>query len=32
MATKIICGDALESLRTLADNTVDCVVTSAPYY
>jgi DNA modification methylase len=29
---KIICGDALESLRSLPDNLVHCVVTSPPYW
>ena len=29
---KIICGDALEVLKTLPDETVDCVVTSPPYW
>ena len=25
-------GDALEVLRTLPDNTIDCVITSPPYW
>jgi len=29
---KIRCGDALEILKQLPDNTVNCVVTSPPYY
>lgn len=29
---QIICGDALEVLRTLPDASVNCVVTSPPYY
>ncbi|QBJ94496.1 site-specific DNA-methyltransferase (plasmid) [Streptomyces seoulensis] len=28
----LLLGDALETLRTLADASVDCVVTSPPYY
>jgi len=29
---KIICGDALEMLKTLPDKSVNCCVTSPPYY
>ena len=29
---RILCGDALEMLRTLPDNSVHCYVTSPPYY
>lgn len=29
---RILCGDALEMLRTLPDNSVHCCVTSPPYY
>ena len=29
---RIILGDCLESLKTLPDNSVDCCVTSPPYY
>jgi len=29
---KIICGDALEVLKTLPDESVDCVITSPPYW
>lgn len=29
---KIICGDCLEVLKTLPDQSVDCCVTSPPYY
>jgi DNA modification methylase len=29
---KIICGDALETLKTLPDESVQCVVTSPPYF
>lgn len=29
---RILCGDALEMLRTLLDNSVHCCVTSPPYY
>ena len=29
---KIICGDALETLRKFPDESVDCVVTSPPYW
>lgn len=29
---KIICGDALEMLKTFPDETVDCIVTSPPYW
>jgi len=32
MEEKILCGDCLEMLKTLPDNTVDCCVTSPPYY
>src|SRR3990167_10591238 len=28
----IICGDALEVLKTLPDECIDCVITSSPYY
>ena len=28
----ILCGDALATLRTMQDNSVDCCVTSPPYY
>ena len=30
--TAIICGDALSILRTFPSNTIDCVVTSPPYW
>lgn len=29
---KIICGDALEVLKTFPDESVDCVITSPPYW
>src|SRR3989337_180198 len=29
---EIICGDSLEVLKTLADESVDCVITSPPYW
>lgn len=29
---RIICGDALNEVRSLKDNTIDCCVTSPPYY
>jgi DNA modification methylase len=29
---EIICGDALEVLKTLPHNSVNCIVTSPPYY
>lgn len=29
---EIICGDSLEVLKTLTDETIDCCVTSPPYY
>lgn len=29
---KIYCGDCLEVLKTFPDNSIDCVVTSPPYY
>lgn len=32
MMNKIIIGDALESLKQVPDETVDCCVTSPPYY
>jgi modification methylase len=28
---KIICGDALKTLKKIAPESVDCVVTSPPY-
>ena len=31
MCVKILCGDALEQLRTLDSNSVDMCVTSPPY-
>lgn len=32
MIERIIQGDALEQLKTLEDNSIDCCVTSPPYY
>lgn len=32
MMNRIIIGDALESLKQVPDETVDCCVTSPPYY
>ena len=32
MSVKILIGDALDQLRTLPDNSVDCCVTSPPYW
>ena len=29
---KIICGDALETLRKFPDESIHCVITSPPYY
>jgi len=29
---KIICGDALTELKKLSDNSIDCIVTSPPYW
>ncbi|MEK9184050.1 MAG: site-specific DNA-methyltransferase [Patescibacteria group bacterium] len=29
---KIICGDAIEVLKTLPDESIDCVITSPPYF
>ena len=29
---QILCGDALEQLKTIPDGVVDCIVTSPPYY
>ena len=29
---KIICGDAVSVLKTMPDNSVDCVITSPPYW
>lgn len=29
---KILCGDALEQLRTIPDESVDCIITSPPYW
>jgi DNA modification methylase len=31
-ADKIICGDALKTLKRLPDESIDCVVTSPPYW
>ena len=31
-ADRIYCGDALTVLKTLPDNSVNCCVTSPPYY
>ena len=31
-ANKIYCGDSLQVLQTLPENSVDCCVTSPPYY
>ena len=28
----IFCGDALETLRSFPDESIDCVITSPPYY
>ena len=30
--SRILCGDALEALRTMPDDSVDCCITSPPYY
>ena len=32
MNTKILCGDAIKVLKTLPDNSINCCVTSPPYY
>lgn len=32
LLNKIICGDALQTLKKLPDESVDCVVTSPPYW
>jgi DNA modification methylase len=32
MSVKILIGEALETLRTLPDQSVNCIVTSPPYY
>ncbi|MDP6717112.1 MAG: DNA methyltransferase, partial [Pirellulaceae bacterium] len=29
---QIVCGDAVERLRTLPDESIDCTVTSPPYF
>lgn len=29
---KVYCGDSLEIIKTFPDNSIDCVVTSPPYY
>lgn len=29
---KIICGDTLETVKTFPDESIDCVITSPPYY
>ena len=31
-ADRIYCGDALTVLKTLPDNSMNCCVTSPPYY
>ena len=32
MSDKIICGDSKEVLKTLESESVDCVITSPPYW
>ena len=32
MRPKFICGDALDVLRNFSDDSIDCVITSPPYY
>lgn len=32
MGPKFICGDALDVLRNFSDDSIDCVITSPPYY
>lgn len=32
MSERIVCGDALEVLKTLESESVDCVITSPPYF
>lgn len=32
MSYQILCGDAKQKLETLADNSIQCIVTSPPYY
>jgi len=32
MINKIYCGDTLETVKTLPDESIDCVITSPPYY
>ena len=32
MKDKIICGDSLEVLQTLASESIDCIITSPPYW
>ena len=32
MTTRILTGDARDVLKTLPDNSIDCVVTSPPYF
>lgn len=32
LANKILCGDALQTLRSLPSESVHCIVTSVPYY
>ncbi|MGC8578265.1 MAG: hypothetical protein ACP5M7_09790, partial [Thermoproteota archaeon] len=29
---RVICGNALEVLKTFPDEVVDCIITSPPYY
>ena len=29
---RIICGDAIEILKTIPDNSIDCIITSPPYF
>jgi DNA modification methylase len=29
---KVVCGDAFGVLKTFPDNSVDCVITSPPYW
>ncbi|MEM5831179.1 MAG: hypothetical protein QXO40_03175, partial [Candidatus Aenigmatarchaeota archaeon] len=32
LKNKIICGDALTELKKIPDESIDCIITSPPYY
>ncbi len=32
MVNQVICGDAIETLKLIPDESIDCIITSPPYY